>query len=272
MENKIYLLDEDTIDYFSGLIPADPGKWIGPDRLSFGMMYSDKPAGILTVTVNDISISLNWVYVRKEFRNMGLGTELVLALTDNTGNLSRDGYIHTACDEETKEFFEKNGFEFSDDMQYPTYMTRLEEMAELGLPKADDSVIGLHELSKRDLYRIQEQLLHEPDLALGVDLPFSVQDYMPESAACIRDEKVKALLFLEEIGNTINIAYAYEAENDIKSLFKTIAYSLDRISGKYEEETPITATALNERAGVLFSQVFGEAEKITTYHGKMRSW
>ena len=271
MDKKIYVLDEDTIELFSGLIPADSGKWLRSDRLTLGMMYEDRPAGLLAVTVNDISVFLDWVYVRKEFRNMGLGSELVFALTDHVGTLSNDGYIHVACDEDTKDFFANLGFGFSDGKQYTTYTTRLEEMADLGLPEADDSVTGLHELSKVDLYRIQELLLKEPDLNVGVDFSFSVQDYMPESAACIRDGKVKALLFLEEIQDTINIAYAYEAGDDIKSLFKTIAWSLDRISGKYEEDTPVTATALNERAGMLFSQVFGEAEKRIICHGKIWS-
>lgn len=59
------------------------------------------------------------------------------------------------------------------------------------------------------------------------------------------------------------------AVGDVKSLFALVASAMDEFTDEYDEETVITATAVNEKSEKLFSQLFPDAEGSYMIRGRL---
>ena len=266
---QIYLLDNKTAPVFGRLHPLAPEIWFREGSIALGTVADRKAAALLTATVLERTVWLDWLYVAEEFRGSGIGSRLLDRFLKNLEGYGGDSLIHVTCEEEMKRYLENRGFTFDTAPGYTTFTAPLNEVKELPAPKESDRIRPLYALSGSEVNQINDLLTKDPRTSVGIALPVDASRYMGESAVYIHNG-IRAMLFLELAGERINLSYAWCAsQNDGAALLKLFAQAKRSVEDRFWEEMEITATSLNEQSKALIKKLMPTARSAELWEGNI---
>ncbi len=265
---QFYIIDEETAGIFSELHPQDPEEWFKSNTMALGVVSDGKPSALLVTSFAEETIWLDWLYVKEEYRKKGIGGMVLYRLIDCINGFG-DLYLYTACSTEMKEFLDKMGFEFPLNPSYSEFRAPLSGVAKLPSDGESDNIRSLYDISDTELNQLNNILIDPSLESVGIRVPVDIKAYQKESSVYIEDDKIKAMLFLQKVNDTINISYAYSASaKDGAKLIHLFSHAKKLIKDHYGADIEISATSLNEKSEKLISTLLPDAEKTDFWEGK----
>lgn len=265
----ILILNQDTAPAFSGLYYGDIAAIVDEDHFSYGAIDEDGIAGLLVCRFQDTDIYIDWIYTVPERRNQGIArlmTEKLLYGLEDRGFSAEIGVICQG--DEQRRIFTSLGFFFNDEKAATTFITEFDDINDLPDGRESKDYHKLGELSAKELNVINNALINLEDEVVPVPLPLDPKDYSENSCVCLKDNKLSAILLLQEIDKGyLDVAYAYKADGALVPLLTLFARTWDEVEDAYPDGVKIRATALNKESYALLNNLAPVAEKEPIYLG-----
>ena len=259
MDIDIFVLEKTDHKYFEALFRGDLDA-AGETGIVFGAVADGEPAGlaVLEIHMPDRSCWLNWLYVRAEKRNNGIGSKLLFFIRSKLAQTMQISSVKAFCiDEEQKAFFETRGFSIRELSDSHIWEGRLSDLKEL--PGTERRNTG------RPLATLTEEELREVEEALSVDpnaLPYhpDPRTCLPQSAVCLTKEGLLALLVLEDEEDALMVSYAYAKQGNGAALMQLLVEAKEAVQSIMTPETRIRITTVNQNSEKLVKKLLPEAE------------
>ena len=266
---QFVLPDKKLLPVFTGLYQGDLMDYTKGSGFVIGALEDGKPAGLILSTVYSGEVSIDWVYVKEEFRGRALGSRMVKKFTRDTIDMGLAEFFRT-CTTDTKlvKFFTDCGYVFSDELEHFSYRAKLSDMIELPKVRGKDHVFALSGLTSHILKGINLYFSSLADELVGVELPIKPEDYLDVPSVYIADDRLRAILLTRQVGEKeVSISYAYTYENDGMALFTIAQEAKKAITEKLGDDLIISTASLGPNTEKLMEKLFPELEKEPIYTG-----
>ncbi|MCR5093415.1 MAG: GNAT family N-acetyltransferase [Lachnospiraceae bacterium] len=274
---KIFYLDRDVADVFSGLMPSAVKNAIDQGTFAIGAIAEDgeKPqaAGVLTGHIDPPEMVLDWLFVAPEYRRRGIAARLVDTVAATAvkqvqleGIVTQFSGEHEGMDAFLEEFGFLN-YEMEGMCQYRS------RISELSLPEKktdkEGTTVPLSEVPARAWKQLTIEVNDagktEKPISCGVPLPILPEDYLPESRAIVEDGRISALILLERDGDAINVAWLYGDSGKPMLLLRVLGDAADQVRSAYGEDIELVFGTLNEQSSRLAERLMPDAEVSPLY-------
>ena len=272
MEERIFILDKDTFGIFSELYTGlvDSATLLSDGRIALGVMYDEQPAGLLIATVSDEAAWVDWLYIKEDYRNNGIGTALLWHFLNSVAKFTSCDEVKTACsDKSVRRFFSGQGFLFDRFKTSARYEANIRDFKDMDVEDGASCIVPVASLTRKMQSIINRAFMEDPELQVGIKLPIVPEDYYPGSAAYFSEDKLEAALFLKEDEKGVSVAYAYMSPGSPKSLVSLMAYAKNKVIELRGESAVVSAVALNSSSKKLTEKIFPKAEKTVCYTGTL---
>lgn len=268
---KIYVLDTSVVKMFAGLYNRNILEYFTENAVGLGMLEDGKQIGLLLGKVVEGSlVSLDWIYIKEEYRGRGYGMELFRQFYNSIGKVPEIEGIYAACTEDwmIEGFLTECGFAISyldADKEYETTLGNLIEMP----CKEISNVKTLKETTKLALKSFNQMLFQKADISCGAELPIVQKDYLDCSAVYEKNERICAMVLVQKTEEGLTLPFVYTEkgyEVALISLISTVAVELNKL---YPPEQKLVFGLLNQSSVALARKLFPNGTEKRIYSGYM---
>ncbi len=257
------MLDEKIAGAFAGLYQGDIIEAVRPERFSFGTLVDGKPAALFIATFIEDYVSLDWIYVSEEFRNMEIGRRMTSGAIRIMREIFGLEIITASCDSVAmKIFLEHCGFVFSETRVYSSFRAKLSDqkhLPELEIP--ENTVYSLSELSSDAYDALSLYFETLRDTEIPISLPIRKEDYLDVPAVCIENDYIRATLLLKKSDPGIAIAFAYAFDRDGKALAMLIQEAGRAVREQFGENVEVFTSSIGVYTEKMMDKMFKNVEK-----------
>lgn len=264
------VLDREVANAFSPLYQGDINAYADTRHFAYGTVMDGEPVGLFLSTVGEDWISVDWIYVKEEYRGKELGTRMVKGGARVIAEMFGEDFITVCCtDEKMKAFLEKCGFGFEKEPDRYSYRAKLSDMIELPRIKIEkNTVFALPELAPREYKALSLYFESLKDTEIGIGLPIRKEDYLDTPAVYIENDCIRALFLLKkESEEEISIAYAYAFGHDGHALFSVIQKAAAAVKEQFGEAVAISTASLGENTEKMLEKIFPGIQKTPIFFG-----
>ncbi len=202
---------------------------------------TDKPAGLVIVSEEEDRLVINWMYVRDEFRALGIGSNLMQMVFEEgvargvseVAARITDEFEESGADWNTDSFFVNEVFQDLEEVLSEIRFTMkdlaklLDVEADLNEKAASDKgIVALRDIPKRNIRTVIDKLDEQFGVQLSAEADFlvSVGDENM-SFVMVKNSEVRGAIFTRKTGNTWYI-YSLVAKkpSDAEQLIRAALY------------------------------------------------
>ena len=264
-------LDENIAGAFTPLYQGDINEYLDSDHFAYGAVNEDgEPVGLFLATFLGEDASIDWLYVREDSRNKELGTRMLKGGVTVLDDLFGIDVVSVCCsDEAMKDFLEKRGCVFSNEVDRYSYRGTLSDF--IGFPMIripEKTVFSLSELTPSEFKGLNIFFRTLDKTPIPFNLPISKEDYLDVPAVYLKDDRIRAFLLFKEISKEeVSIAYAYAYGHDGRALLSIIQEAEKDIRKAYGDDVIISTASLGENTEKMVEALFPGVEKTPIYTG-----
>ncbi len=265
IELEYIYLDREVIGAFQDMFPGDISEYASGRNIAVGAMYEGEKAGLFLGYPEDREFNLIWFYIVPKFRRRGVGSKFMQDMIEGISRTIDIDIINTLCvGEETKDFFSYMRYGFSDDVVVYQYDSRLADMTEVF--KADiPGVVDFSKITEREKKQIEEYFENDPEQAFPVKNIYAKNAFLPQSRVLLENGQVKALVLIQEEGDSLVLPFVYSNGAAGKKLISILAEIKEELVKAYGEDKNLRVTAINESSQNLAKKMLPEATVTKMY-------
>ncbi|SNU08058.1 Acetyltransferase (GNAT) family protein [Lachnospiraceae bacterium] len=256
----INLLTPYDLNKFAHLYPDYILSELPEDTFLIGCIEEDPltAAGIMMAHIEEDEIVIDWLYVDEPFRRKGGASEMLNLLLEaavQSDELSGITVIFSEEDENMWEFLESMDFMVMYRGCDKGFSTRLEMIPPFpALGQITDELCFLNDVSDEEILRFKNLIDESVIPGTAVNIPFSKENYMPESSVILTDGNIRALCLLKELDDRIDIEWVYNNTKDPNAFPAIVNASINKLKTKYPADTNITFASISSSMDELISQ------------------
>ena len=215
---------------------------------------------------NAIAAQLQWLYVEEDFRNQGIGNEL---MTELYRILNQAEVFPVLCDipfpEEYNElcaFLEDWGFTFGliDKYEFRTTLENLKQNKNFAGKKVTGQVASLEDLKSADWNQLRKLLQDEPQV---LEILQTKDLYEPQiSCVCWKKDKIQAMLLVRNVADDqlipeLLLGFSTSSSAEI---YQLLLNAIDKAGKKYPAHTQILVSCQTAESANLIAYLFPDAQ------------
>ena len=267
---KACMLTPLDLELFTDLFPVELLSELTEDEILIGCVEEDPNApavmGILMAHVDEAVLELDWVYVDKEYRLRGAGSEMLLALIRagaKTEELRGIVASYTPEDEGIEPYLRAHGFYATSVDGYKNFVVRLGDFRlqpALSVQK-DYQIVSLQELPEATMERINQILSSGNVHNVAVELPIDPEDYLPESMVCMENGSFRGMWLVEgdEDGLTIPWMCMLPGHSGAAPLMMNASLKALAKTNRFATGTPVAFASLTPNIEEIVHKLFPNA-------------
>ena len=249
---KTLLITESNRIYFRHLCDEKAFDELNkPGAIALGAVEDKEAAGILIGRIVNEILYINWLYVDEKHRGNGAASAMLKRLSNAAFKAGTETiaviYPDTEENSALTELLSKSGFDLGlSETQY-IYKSTLNELdtALANFQRSGNGILTVNQIPQYMLRQF-ENVLKESGVFVEPELPIKTEEYLPESAAYIKDEKICAMMLFRYEGQSLSLSWLYLDSNFRSSFPLLVGAVLPPLKKKYGAETPITFAVVNE--------------------------
>ncbi len=264
------VLDKKVAGAFIPLYQGDIKECLGDDRFCFGAVRDGEPIGLFMSTINRDSVSIDWIYVRKDSRKGELGRRMVKGGVRVIREILGVELVTVCCeDEKLRAFLKKCGFYFPRGSRFYSYRGKLSDLKPLPKIKVpEDTMFRLSELRAKEYKGISLYFESLEDTEIPIRLPIDKNDYLDLPAVYFDNDLLRSVLLFKEVSDSeVSIAFAYAFNQDGRALASLINESSALIRKQYGKDVIISTVSIGPHTEKMMEALFSEIEKKPVYQG-----
>lgn len=252
-----YVVNKRTIHLFKSVCSKEIFESFDDNKIALALADERNAIGIIIADIEGDKLMIEWLYVKKEFREHLLGSRLIMSILEAASRAGVRSVCAVSQSILMSSFLIANYFQKTDN--HRGYVeSSIGEFNEL--PSVDDElkskVTPIDSILQKDINSLCNDLINKPDVSIGVKLPIKANEYSDLSMAFVKENTIYAIVLLKEVGNKLELSYVYMKPNMIKPLLAVLNVVLSRIKERYSDDTPIIFGILNEQSDNLARKLF----------------
>ena len=259
---KLVVLDQKVLPDWAGFLPEETFIELMNGRrhmYAMGVEFFDEPQGAMCWEEKENEWILNSIYIHPKYRRLGLGSELIAALSEKMKNKNCQDLsvsYEQAGDRETlTPFLCRCGF-MMETMELPLGVTTLADaiasLQEHHAFKKKGRVKSFVQLSKRERYLCNQWMSEE----IGERITSYIQE-SPSSFVLLKDDEIAGMILLSEQQKTISLDYCWIRQDSTASFLSMLAVAANDLYAKYPVETPMEMILSTDQADQLYTRLLG---------------
>lgn len=235
---------------------------------AMGIEFLGQPQGAVCWELQAEGAILHSIYIKPDFRRLGLGNELMTGLAEKLQEYSYGemtvSYIQEGELQSLTPFLIQCGFEM-EVASFPEGTVTLEQVNS-GLLK------GLHEKSNKYTCRPLNELtpdelqicreFMQDEMEMSIELYLNPQ---PVSFVAVSDNQLQGILLMRQKGEDLYLDYCWIRQGDSVTLVRLFINSMDSLNSHYAAETRIHMLLSTPQAGQLYHHLFGQPQRNSTF-------
>lgn len=271
----ICVLNKADAGKFSSVYSGSTERFDDPDFIGLGMVDNDAvppvPCAMVTASVIDRSVNIEWLYVLPEYRRKKAATALLDQLLKAADQCEADEVFCTFTEknEGAAEFMDDFGFAVFNDPSRHDYFMKLRDFKTL--PSEQPEGCSLDSFFNTDEAKLAafNEYLENGDAAVGVPLPIDPADYSPLSVCVEKNGEISGLLLIRTSGSgenaVIEIPWVFLKKECIKAMPAVYALAVDALRMLYPEDTAVRFETLNRGMDSIIEKIAPDAEFCELY-------
>lgn len=259
---KLVDLDQNSLFDWAGFLPEETFIELmnGTRHMNaLGVEFLDEPQGAMCWEEKEDEWILNSIYIHPKSRRLGLGRELIAALSEKMKNKNCQelsvSYEQAGERETLTPFLRRCGF-MMETMELPLGVTTLGDaiasLQEHQAFKKKGRFKRFDQLSKRERYVCNQWMLEE----IGERITSYLQE-SPSSFVLLKDDEIAGMILLSEQQKTISLDYCWIRQDSTASFLSMLAVAANDLYAKYPVEIPMEMILSTDQADQLYTRLLG---------------
>ena len=273
---KTFLLKKDELVLFTDCMPEDTDGILSPYSLTFGAIAEKEgtasTAGMLTAHAEGEVLSVDWVYVKPEYRRTGVASKLldiICGAAYESGGVDMVFSILSEKEADLRSFFRDTGFTILPMADRGQFIARLSDIRFADFGKSHRGICKeTGEVLPKHLRALEKTALNNGDVSIGVSFPIDPAKYSEKSLVhfnksgapdgVILAKETMCSLDSDKQEKAMNISWLYCSEQNGFALAELLSAF---IMGLTEDDPDILITfaSLNDSSWELGHRLFPNA-------------